>query len=294
MRTLSLILMLSCAGLANAQCAGGNCTFAPSFAPVMQPTYRPFLQPVQSEYTWSTYTHLPGTLYLYHGNKQLGGYDIATGVYKPLLDYQKNIWGSASTPPHPLPTNYYLKAPVAVPNYGVDMSKLSRESREHDSYKLNGLPIPKDAAYDAVEKGIADDSAKMRLTIIGSDEDRARVEKDLAAPEQADLMAAVNVWSVRPDHHSLYDSVTKQPGYVTTGKPTIYLQAPDGKVLHRQDDYRPGDIAAIRKAGNYDHKRDPDVRRPSSAGLGLPLPLILGLGVFAGCVYMMRRNHAVS
>ena len=30
------------------------------------------------------------------------------------------------------------------------------------------------------------------------------------------------------------------PGFVTTGKPTIYVQSADGKVLHRQDDYDGG------------------------------------------------------
>ena len=37
-----------------------------------------------------------------------------------------------------------------------------------------------------------------------------------------------------PNHWSL------EPGFVTTGSPTIYCQAPSGKVLHRQDDYQGG------------------------------------------------------
>jgi hypothetical protein len=44
-------------------------------------------------------------------------------------------------------------------------------------------------------------------------------------------------------------------GFFTEGKPTIYLQAPNGKVLHRQDDYSDGAAGlatALRKADpNY-------------------------------------------
>ena len=62
-------------------------------------------------------------------------------------------------------------------------------------------------------------------------------------------------------------------GFVTTGKPTIYVQAPDGKVLHRQDDYQGGapELAeAIRRIDpNYDPKKDFDLRKL----LRIPNPL---------------------
>jgi hypothetical protein len=54
-------------------------------------------------------------------------------------------------------------------------------------------------------------------------------------------------------------------GFKTDGDPTVYCQAPSGKVLHRQDDYQGGPdalIGALRKAkANYDPKRDPDLRK---------------------------------
>jgi hypothetical protein len=75
---------------------------------------------------------------------------------------------------------------------------------------------------------------------------------------------------------------------VTSGSPTIYLQAPDGKVLHRQDDYRPGDLGAIRKAiARYDAKKDPDARRPAVAGL--PLLLVMGGAIALAAVLVLQR-----
>jgi hypothetical protein len=56
-------------------------------------------------------------------------------------------------------------------------------------------------------------------------------------------------------------------GFVTTGSPTIYIQQPDGKVLHRQDDYKGLDdlkvvFSKIRvKDPNYDPSKDPDLRK---------------------------------
>ena len=64
-----------------------------------------------------------------------------------------------------------------------------------------------------------------------------------------------------------------KPGFVTSGQPTIYCQAPDGKVLHRQDDYGgPEQLAeAARKAKpNYRPENDPNVNRPLDAAKQVP------------------------
>jgi hypothetical protein len=61
----------------------------------------------------------------------------------------------------------------------------------------------------------------------------------------------------------LKDGVTGQTLFKVDGRPTVYLQAPDGKVLHRQDDFKgPDDFQAIRKAiKSYDAGKDVDLRK---------------------------------
>ena len=75
-------------------------------------------------------------------------------------------------------------------------------------------------------------------------------------------------------------------GFFTEGKPTIYLQAPNGKVLHRQDDYSDGAsvlATALRKADpNYSPTEDRDARKNLripvfSAYVPLALLVVVGL-----------------
>ncbi|GIW83079.1 MAG: hypothetical protein KatS3mg105_4886 [Gemmatales bacterium] len=73
------------------------------------------------------------------------------------------------------------------------------------------------------------------------------------------------VQSYRPENWAL------RPGFVTSGRPTIYVQSPDGEVLHRQDDYE-GGIGALsvaleracqlrRRNPLYRPQLDPDLRQ---------------------------------
>ena len=94
-------------------------------------------------------------------------------------------------------------------------------------------------------------------------------------------------------------SFSSSRGFVTAGTPTVYLQAPDGKVLHRQDNYSPGDFQAIRKAiDKYDAKRDPDVRQASAPvslpAFATPANIILG-GLIAAVValYVKQRKATI-
>jgi hypothetical protein len=120
-------------------------------------------------------------------------------------------------------------------------------------------------ALRAVQQGLPDDAAKLRLTVIGANGDRTPVEQELAKPESKDIADRALLWSVPPDHWSLKDHATGQPMFVTTGKPTVYLQAPSGEVLYREDDYRQGDFTAIRKAiDDYDKRKDPGRSSPAA------------------------------
>lgn len=266
---LSLALLSPALTPAAAQCRGGSC-LAPPVAPPAAPAPAPAP-------AWIESPSDPGRLYLYRGAVQLGGYDRATGVYRPLLDYQSDLWGEPAAPPVSVP-----EEPRRELNFGVDRSKLHDGAR----YQLNGRDVSRREAHRSLEKGIADDSGKLRLTVIGSPEERSRVLQDVPA----ELEDKVNVWSVAPDHWSMKDNVTGAPIYVTSGHPTVYLQAPDGKVLHRQDGYQPGDMQAIRKAAGYDPSKDPDVRRPAS-GSSLPLQLLGGGGV--ALVVLLALQHLI-
>ena len=102
---------------------------------------------------------------------------------------------------------------------------------------------------------IPDDSKKLRVTLIGNKADRDRVAAEVKQVEPDKTL----LWSVPADHFSLHDLQKKD------GSPTVYVQAPDGKVLHRQDDGRDA-ATAIRKAvKGYDPAKDPDLRKNDPA-----------------------------
>jgi hypothetical protein len=169
-----------------------------------------------------------------------------------------------------------------VKNFGTDRAQFG-QARERIT--LGGREITCAEARRLLEAGsLTDDSGKLRLTIIGSEADRQRVLDDLKGP-LADLANGFLVQSYAPDNWAVACA-----GFQTSGKPTIYVQAPSGKVLHRQDDYADGPdglrraLEAVRKPDpNYDPAKDRDLRRPNAdlstwatwAVLGLAGTLIL-------------------
>lgn len=158
------------------------------------------------------------------------------------------------------------QANAKIINYGVDVEKLTAA---RFGYKINGRQASREEVLDLIQNGIPDDRHKLRLTIIGSEEECRRVLDDLEKhPELAACKNLVLVQSYRPTHWAVRDV-----GFVTTGHPTIYLQAPDGRVLHRQDDYQGGAerlSLAIRKADpSYRPDKDPDLTKPAI----IPFPI---------------------
>jgi hypothetical protein len=137
---------------------------------------------------------------------------------------------------------------------------------------------------------VPDDAKRLRLTVIGSEPARKQVLQDLAShPALAGLADRLVVQGYDPTAWAVKDY-----GFVTTGSPTICLQAPDGTVLHRQDTYRgPERLAeAIRRADpSYDPKRDPDLNRPTSP-LNLPQlpPLALIAAGLLGAYLLLPRG----
>jgi hypothetical protein len=222
-----------------------------------------------AEYRWVAGND-PAQYHLLRDGCQVGTWHHAHGAYYP---YDGRSWGEPCappvTPPAP-PCSCCPACPCAdaclcaggrpcrdgctcvvaagvTENYGIDVESWRREPRPH---------------YGA--RGVPDDADKVRLTVIGADSDRRTVAADLDAhPALKALKEKLVVQSYPPSHWAVAGA-----GFRTDGRPTIYLQAPDGQVLHRQDDYAGGAdrlAAAIRRADpNYDPAKDPDLTRPKA------------------------------
>jgi hypothetical protein len=192
------------------------------------------------DYRWLSTAEEPTRLYLYRGGVQQGGYDLEAHYYRP---FDGAAWGAPCEPPLPPPC------------FGVVRDKPPEEPR----YLLNGVPVAAEEARDAVERGIVDDRNKLRVTVIGPDDVRNAVRHEIEShPAFGPLRDSMSIRDYPPDHWAL------AVGFVTTGQPTVYCQAPSGQVLHRQDDYAGGADAAVtalrRAKESYDARLDPDLR----------------------------------
>lgn len=152
-------------------------------------------------------------------------------------------------------------------------------------------------------KGSYEDAKKnFRLVVIGTPYERRPVA-DAYEALPPDMKEKISPWFVTADHWSLRDSETNAAVFETGGKPTVYLLAPDGLTIHRQDGWTsPDDANAIRKGlKKYDPKRDPDLRKmpdPTRVpALGIqrvvkkvmPAALVCG-GAFVVLTFLSRRQ----
>lgn len=128
--------------------------------------------------------------------------------------------------------------------FGVDRTMLKRDGKNH--YHVNGREVQKHEAIAALT--LTDDSAKPFITFIGDGRD-ALVKAFLATPEAS--RCRVNAYDAGDWH------VTG--GFVTTGKPTVYVQSPKGAVLYRGDNPTLEVVQReARKAQpDYDPSKDP-------------------------------------
>lgn len=184
------------------------------------------------------------------------------------------------------------RAPIEQ-NFGINLSKMTPDTGK-TVYRYKGAEIPRVQAHHAVEGSLPDDAGKLRLTAIGDKAAREQVAKDVTTSKAFEkLRDSLIVKDYAPDHWAVKDM-----GYVASGRPTIYLQAPDGKVLHRQDDYDGGPealaaavekVEAIRKPDpKYNAKTDPDLRKSSGSSSDwwqLPALIVSGIAL----LWFMRR-----
>jgi hypothetical protein len=170
---------------------------------------------------------------------------------------------------------------IRKPNYGVNTEKLSKE----ECYCVNGKKVTDGPLAPAVP----DDSGKLHLTIIGNEAERRRVLEDLAtAPELAEFRDRFHVQDYPADHWAVCLC-----GFCCHGHPTIYLQLPAGKVLHRQDDYDgPATLAkALRRAASdYDANKDPDLRKNPFDLQSIPLAAWLLIGGFGVTLLLTKKG----
>lgn len=269
---ISSALLAASLGDSSTSCPDGRCAVAPS------PTVE-----------WRRRSDAPGEAYLFIDGVQAGGYNRARDEWR---DFDGRAW-SAPRPLFAAPDFRGVEVTSAsgpVRNYGLELDKLPT----HDGrYSLCGRTVTRSEALQALAVGepFRDDSQLLRVTIIGTPAQRQLVLDDF------DRDSALRAWKSRalvsaltPDNPRIRDA-----GFKTDGTPTIYVQAPSGQVLHRQDEYRGSEPLAEaleiadrrRKDPNYDPSKDPDLNRRTSdnsirvrtwhlyLGAGLLLALLL-------------------
>jgi hypothetical protein len=167
-------------------------------------------------------------------------------------------------------------AATATPQ-GVDESKLAKVSSP--VYRVIGF-------YEGREprESLVDDSKLLRVTVNSRDKELGpRVKADLAA---SDWAGKVLVKFYEPTDWQM------SCGYVEG----IYVQSPDGTVLHRQVDYKDGVsglIAALRKTDpKYDPSKDQDKRVSPTPTVTdwLSSPRLWVLGIGAALWFYVRKD----
>ncbi len=209
---------------------------------------------------------------LYKNGVQIGSWSLTEGYWRSY-DARRDAWGpKESKAPVEPPQRAVIKVTRQMPeadegepkdvkndlenplNYGVDWDKIADHRATFD-----GRTISCEKAHELIGKQIPDDSKKFRVTIIGTDSEQKDAMTQYAMLEPT-LKDRCSTWLVTADHWSLKDGVTGQVAFKTDGHPVVYLQAPDGKVLHRQDDAKDMPMAIRKAVKAYDAKKDPDAR----------------------------------
>lgn len=211
----------------------------------------PVTQVVQTSYRWEKG-------YLYYGTYLVGCYNG-----QKYYGWDGVKWVDAPCPTQ-LPKPTETKAPE---NFGVDMSKINGQC------SVNGQPCSKQQAFAALEKGkaLADDTAKLRLTIYG--DGREGVVQDIEkSPLLAEYRDKFLIQSYPKDHWAV-DPKLNFPA-PKDGKPVVLVTFGNGKVVHAQKDYDDGS-AGLAKALAESLRRpvphtDPDKFPDLRKGVNLP------------------------
>jgi hypothetical protein len=201
-------------------------------------------------YEWRFPASLPNQGDLYQGETHLGSYNYEWDQWRGWD--QETGWGPVATPPTCPPVR-------GTRNYGVDPERCPHT----ECYTINGRKVQPATARRVLAGGVlSDDSTKLRLTVVGSDELCKRVKDDLAtSPALAPYRDRLLIQAY-PTGHWAVAGVGIADGITLQSAP-----GPDGRavVLHRQADYSDGAAGlaeAVRKAdGRYKPESDVDLRK---------------------------------
>jgi hypothetical protein len=228
--------------LLTGQCAGGSCavptrSYAPLYVP--QPQYRVVQPaPVQKPQPHGIYkTKYQGLVLEVFGVKLASG-DIE---WEPDAPFNADAIATAKRAASAV-------AKAAVTNFGLTPDKIGKtvgfSGNVHE--------------YQQAKTGKPTRDGKIFLTVIGNPSDRKSVVDDWHSnPEFADLRDSVHFGEFERNAWQVKDEL----GYAATGKPTILIQQPSGRVEYRAYDYSGGakELAqALRRADpKYSPERDP-------------------------------------
>jgi hypothetical protein len=261
---LSIVILFLGSFALESQWGSGNCQgrYVPLYpAPQVLPD-GPITSVQNESYEWTKHDKDPDIECLYKGVRYAGCWNYKEQQFHPY-DSFKQQWG-----------NPIKKAPIELPvkqNFGVEREKYDGDTK----CSRNGQPITVEEVKDIIQGKIPNDLNKLRITVIGDKVNRDIVKKAYFNDLEAEIRDQLIFWDVPPDHFSLKDTVTGQTVYKVNGNPTIYIQGPDGRVLHRQDNFNGSkDFVAIRKVvKNYDPAKDPDLRQQNPAPVPTPVPV---------------------
>jgi hypothetical protein len=177
-------------------------------------------------------------------------------ILKLLMAFLLAVAGYFALPEEDLPTGVVAERLSQEPRYTIDGQEVSR----------------KDAERALIENEVPDDSGKIRLVLIGTDTERAKVLEDFQKPRLKALSEKLVINAYPSDHPLVRDR-----GYQTGGSPSIYVMQSDGKVLGRNKDgkyYGAEWLACAIEQKPYDPSQDPDLTpQPAPGPQPVPNPL---------------------
>lgn len=241
---------------------------------------------------WVTHDSDPDRSYLYQGNTMLGAWDHPGKYWRAVGPRGWGAFEKTAPVPAPFHAEHAAEAPVGDTKcyFGVTAGGLThgesvvtcRGERIRDAYEaIAGAPGQ-----------LTDDSAKARVSYIDADaKARDQFVKDFkTAPAYAEVRDKALAWEGAPDDWSY------EPGFDTSGKPGVIVQAASGQVLHSQRSgpaASPGVMAAIRQpVPGYDKTKDPDLNtKPALPALGkIDSTTVLTGAIMAASVFFFRKR----
>lgn len=142
-------------------------------------------------------------------------------------------------------------------NYGIQVEQICQPSCPGpEAMTINGIKVDRRKGIEALagDGALPDDRKLLRLTVAGPKEFQRQVLADLERDPLKGFSDRILVQAYTPDAWEL-----KESGFAPGNQ--VYLQAPDGKVLYRAENYAGGpeklSRALRRAAPDYQPARDP-------------------------------------